>query len=204
VQLCVDAGARLNCIHCNTPSIEGRPYCTQCGAPLPAAAPHAARAGAAGGSEAFFVLAGMAGLTLVGLIASVAVPAVQDRGVRAQVAEALALSTDARQAISEALAAGEDPAQIDQDSLQLGEPASSPNVEFVRVAAGSVVIRFSSKARRPIAGQFIVIAPARNDVNQIDWLCGRHIAPEGWEALVPSAARHTTVADRYLPATCRR
>ena len=158
----------------------------------------------AGGSEALVVLAGMAGLTLVGLLASVAVPAFQDRGVHAQVAEALALSADAKQAISAALAAGEDAERIDQDSLQLGEPVSSATVEFVRVTARSVVIRFSSKARRAIAGQFIVIAPARNDVNQIDWLCGRHVAPEGWEPLVPSAARHTTVADRYLPASCRR
>lgn len=162
------------------------------------------RAGAAGGSEAFVVLAGMAGLTLVGLIASVALPAVQDRGARAQVAEALTLAADAKQAIGKALAAGEEPEQIDQDTLQLGEPVSSATVEFVRVTAGSVVIRFSGMARRPIAGQFIVIAPARNDVNQIDWLCGRHLVPEGWEPLVPSAARHTTVADRYLPATCRR
>jgi Tfp pilus assembly major pilin PilA len=168
----------------------------------PAPPRHAARN--AGATPAIVVATCVAALFLTGILAAIAIPAYQTYAIRAQVAEGLQLAEAPEQAIRAALIAGENPLQIDQDSLRLGELAASRYVEFVRVTAGSVVIRYGSRSNRAIAGEFLVIAPARNDVNEFSWLCGRRLAPEGWEPLVPAAARYTTIADKYLPARCRR
>jgi type IV pilus assembly protein PilA len=138
----------------------------------------------------------------IGVLAAIAIPAYQDYTIRAQITAGLNAASPYQAAIAAAAATGVKFANIDSKSLNLTAPTLR-YVESIDVAVGAIVITYSSAANEKIRAKSVVLVPALDEQQNILWLCGRARTPEGYRPMVRDAAQYTTVADKFLPLSCR-
>jgi len=150
-------------------------------------------------------------VAIIGILASIAMPAYENYAVRAQVAEGLAIAAMRKVAVTDAFVnRGEAPL----DRLQAG---MSPNatdttgkyVESVDVQSGVLVITFGGEANAAITGLNITVTPYETGNLGVVWRCGLANAPAGLSPMGTSGGLRTatyiapTVPIQYLPAACR-
>ena len=140
---------------------------------------------------------------LVGLML-VTLPALTDKAVREQVAEALPLADIAKPAIQAAWILG---VPLPADNAAAGLPAAdkivNQRVQSVTVAQGAIHITFGSRAHKELQGKVLTVRPAGVEDAHIvpfTWLCGSTAPPAKMTA---QGENRTNVPLKFLPASCR-
>lgn len=145
-------------------------------------------------------------ITIIGILASLAVSAYQTFTVRAQIAEGLTFASGIKVPIVDAYTnGGVAPANRQAAGLTpLPTDTRGSYVSSVEIDNGRVDITFGGPlSHQDIIGAVLTLTPYETIGNTIGWRCGYAPAPQG--ALLNGGAGHIapTVDTRYLPATCR-
>ena len=147
-------------------------------------------------------------VAIIGILASLAIAAYQTYLVRAQVAEGVSLAAAAKTSVIDAfLQSGRPPA----DRLEAGmgsDPTdtSGKYVAGVSIEDGRIDILFGNDAHAEIFDKTFSLTPYMSGDNAVVFRCGAAAEPSGGplsDGTVTSAHLDPTVAERYLPATCR-
>jgi type IV pilus assembly protein PilA len=150
-------------------------------------------------------------VAIIGILASLAIPAYQRYTIRAQVAEGITLGSKVKVPVVEAfLQSGRPPA--DRSAAGLTSEASDTQGRFVTgvdIEDGTIIVSFGNAAHGAISGSVVTVVPYETEDNSIVWRCGFAAAPSGLNVMGTASGAGTapllptTVAEAYLPATCR-
>jgi len=147
-------------------------------------------------------------VSVIGILAAIAIPAYQDYTIRAQVSEGLNLAAGPKAAVAEAYLRSR-AAPVDRSEAGLPPEATDTSgkyVESVDIAGGTILVTYGSEANSVIAGRVLGIQPYVTSDRTVVWRCGAGPAPQGAVAMdagAPSAAGATDVDARHLPSACR-
>jgi len=125
---------------------------------------------------------------IIGILASMAVPAYLDYAVRSQIGEGIQLTSAARIAVTEYYQdRGAFPADNATAGIEAAASISGSYVTQVAVAnAGLVQVTFGNAANVKILNAVLTFTPTNND-GSISWDC----------------AGDVVLVDKWLPASCR-
>ncbi len=150
-------------------------------------------------------------VSIIGILAAVALPAYQDYVVRAKASEGLLLAGEVQRAVSEYYDRwGRLPA--DNAAAGLPEPAAARGkaVASIEVIEGAVAIRYSPKGlygsstKTQAEEPTLSMRPAMNHAyptSALAWVCGAQTTLEGFDLIGQVAPNK--ILSRYLPAGCR-
>lgn len=143
-------------------------------------------------------------LAVLGALALMAIPSMQDNVVKRQVRDGMQLADLARQGVQAAyLVAGEMPADNAAAGIPPKDKIIGPLVTEVSVANGAVTLVFGNNAHKLIEGKKLTIRPAivpGQKMVPIGWLCHFAPVPPGMEVKGEDA---TDIPQNHLPADCR-
>jgi type IV pilus assembly protein PilA len=159
----------------------------------------------------FTLLELMIVVAIIGILASMAIPAYQSYVIRAQVAEGVNLAAGSQAPLVAAfLDSGNAPANRAAAGLSVNAADTAGTfVTSIDVVTGSLVVTYGYKANALIAGLTITLTPYETAESGVFWRCGSAPAPVGMNPLGTAgggtAAVYVapTVPDQFLPATCR-
>jgi len=141
-------------------------------------------------------------VAIIGILAAIAIPAYQDYTVRSQVTEGMNLASAVETGAAEYFAnVGSFPT-----SLSLAGISATPSGKYVgsiAIVSGGIQVNYGNQVNAVVTGQSLYITPYLSANNDIVWVCGNHTVPSG--ASIPTGVTNTltTIADKYLPQTCR-
>lgn len=143
-------------------------------------------------------------IAILGIGAGLAMPSYQDRVIRAQVAEGMALAEVAKQAIAAEYArSGRMPADNASAGLPPADSIVGNYVSSLAVEGGAVQISFGQLSNRNLAGQVLSLRPATVPTYRqvpIAWVCGQASVPPKMSA---EGRNRTTLPGPHLPVECR-
>ena len=152
-------------------------------------------------------------VTIIGILASVAIPAYQDYTIRAQVSEGMSLSAIARAAVAEEFLTEGLPPTDRADAGMSADPADTSGryVSGVDITNGVLTISYGNEANPRIAedgANTLTLTPYESADLSLLWRCGSAPAPGGAELLgtaagMAAAYLEPTLPVRFLPAACR-
>lgn len=155
-------------------------------------------------TSGFTLIELMVVVTIIGILASVALPAYQNYISRAKIAEALSLVDGVK---ADILEYREYKGQFPADNAAAGVPPADKIIgNFVKsaeVAKGAIHILLGNKAGKQLEGSFITIRPIEvvdSPDSPISWVCGNSPAPDGMQTV---GENKTSVNESLLPAICR-
>ena len=123
-------------------------------------------------------------VALIGILASVAIPAYQNYVVRARVAEGLELATLAKTTVTEEIIANNGEINSGKMGLTYKSPSATENVSAISINAdvGDITITYTEKA----GNGTIVMHPEVAATGEITWMC-----------------KEGTLDPKYRPSNCR-
>jgi len=144
-------------------------------------------------------------LLVMGILALMAIPALQEGTLRKQVKEGLALADIAKAGVQAFYStSGELPADNKAAGLPEADKIVGTMVSGVRVDNGAVTVTFGNNASKVIAGRKLTLRPAvvpDQLIVPIAWLCHRANVPKGME--VRGGNDKTDLSNEMLPVECR-
>lgn len=152
-------------------------------------------------------------VTIIGILASFAIPAYQDYTIRAQVSEGMSLAAIARAAVAEEFLTEGLPPTDRADAGMSADPADTSGryVAGVDIANGVLTITYGNEANARIAAagaNTLTMTPYESSDMSLLWRCGAAPVPDGAELLGTAAGMAATYVAptlpvRFLPAACR-
>ena len=150
-------------------------------------------------------------VAIIGILASIAIPAYQNYTIRAQVSEGINLAAAARSAIATSFV---DRGEAPMNRVEAGLSANATDstgayVSQIDITDGTLVVMYGVQASAAIAGQTVTLTPYEARDRSIVWRCGYADQPSGLSELGTAdggnAASYIlpTVPLQYLPASCR-
>ena len=150
-------------------------------------------------------------VAIIGILASLAIPAFQAYSIRAQVSEGLSLVAPAKARVASAfLTRGEAPA--DRTAAGLTAAATDTAGKYVTqvdIVDGVISVTYGFEASAVIAGLTFTMTPYETGNLGVVWRCGTAVAPTGLSLMGTSGGGNLTsyiaptVPARYLPSACR-
>jgi type IV pilus assembly protein PilA len=124
-----------------------------------------------GKQRGFTLIELMIVVSIIGVLASIAIPTYQRYVIRSQVAEGLSLSGGAQTAVSEFfMENGEWPTNNSEAGLPLGEEIRGDYTEQVVVTKNVIVILYGFDAHTDISGDTVSLT-AFNNEGSVSWSC---------------------------------
>jgi hypothetical protein len=121
---------------------------------------------------------------VIGLMASIAIPAYQEYTIKAKIAEALTVEKLASQSVTNYYQKHQ---ALPQNLAQAGFVKSpSPSIESIEIDQDSGVITMTM-ATTPIKDQTLILVPTLDDLEQITWVC-----------------QSEDIQNQYLPSECKQ
>jgi type IV pilus assembly protein PilA len=150
-------------------------------------------------------------VAIIGILASVAIPAYSDYAIRAQVSEGVYMATHAKGPIVEAfIQSGVPPANREAAGLSANiTDTQGKYVTAVSVLNGAITVRFGNEANAIISNRELTITPYETGNFGVVWRCGNAAVPAGLSEMGTVVGQNTaqhvapTVPNQYLPASCR-
>lgn len=141
-------------------------------------------------------------VSIVAILASIALPAYQDYDIRAQVSKGLQDMASVRNAVTDTFTkSGKMPGS--RSAADLPAAASSTQSRFVSsvdIGVGGVVtLTYGNSANAKISGRTIQLTPYISADRTVVWRCGAADAPDALESGKYAAG---SVEFRYLPMDC--
>lgn len=144
-------------------------------------------------------------VSIVGILATMALPSYQDRVIRAQVGDGIALSEFVRQSVAAHYSRHK---RMPADNAAAGLPKPQEivgnYVDEISVSEGTVTIVYGNRANRHLQGMKLALRPAvvpNQPVVPIAWVCGNASVPD--RMVLPGLGNATTLASTQLPIDCR-
>jgi type IV pilus assembly protein PilA len=150
-------------------------------------------------------------VAIIGILASMAIPAYQNFSIRAQVAEGINLASAMKAPIvTSFFDRGEAPPTRASVGLS-GNPADTQGnyVSQIDVSNGSIVVTFGNRAHSAIAGQTLALMPYETGDRSTLWRCGSAPVPPGVTPMGQAGGGNAavyqppTVPVQYLSSSCR-
>ena len=143
-------------------------------------------------------------VAVIAILATLAVPSMQDRIVRDQIVEAAKLADIAKAPIA---AAWSTTATLPADNAAAGLPSADKvvanYVSALRVENGAIHLSFGNRANAAIQGKTLTLRPGVVDdapVVPVAWVCAAAPAPQ---KMTLRGTDRTDVPARFLPLNCR-
>ena len=143
-------------------------------------------------------------ISIIGMLATMAVPSFMDRTIRAQVKEALALSEIAKKGVEDHYRVK---GKLPKDNVKAGLPKPEKiignYVTSVQVIDGAINIKLGNRINRFASGKTITLRPAIVDDAPrvpIAWVCGYASIPNG---MTMPAKNNSDILKRHVPVNCR-
>ena len=143
-------------------------------------------------------------VAVIAILATLAVPSIQDRLVRQQIVEAVKLADIAKGPVAASWAVSH---LLPIDNAAAGLPVAakivSNHVTALRVEDGAIHVTFGNQAYRAINGKTLTLRPAVVEdapIVPVAWVCGHAAAVEKMTA---KGVDRTDVPVSYLPLNCR-
>lgn len=144
-------------------------------------------------------------VAIIGILASIAIPAYQDYTIRAQVVESFSITGELKQSIADYYKdRGRFPANNQEAGVPAPEHLIGNYITKVEVVDGAMHVEFGNYVNMNLVEQTLTIRPvfvAANPTSPISWACGYRNPPPGMDA---AGEDRTTLDGRHLPASCRR
>ena len=149
-------------------------------------------------------------VAIIGILASMAIPAYQTYAVRAQVSEGLTLAAAAKTPITTAYL---DDGRAPADRIEAGLSANATDtfgryVASIGVEDGVLVVVYGHDASAVITGLTVTLTPYETPERGVVWRCGYAPVPTGLVEIGtgsgnPAVYIPPTVPAQYLPPNCR-
>ena len=148
-------------------------------------------------------------VAIIGILATIAVPAYSSYSARAQVTEALSIVGNAQLAINESYSnSGQWPADNTAAGLAAAADIDSKYVESVQVTDNVITVTFrnGAPAAGGIQGKTLLLTAGTSAAGIVNWQCGSMAEPSGVTAgTTPfaTAGAGGTLAQKDRPVDCR-
>ena len=143
-------------------------------------------------------------LAVIGILALMAIPALQDSALKSQVKDGLAIADLAKKGVQGAYsAAGDMPADNKAAGIPERTKIVATFVKDVNVDAGAVTLTFGNNASKALEDKKVTIRPAvvpGEPAVPIAWLCHATKVPKGMEV---RGKDETDIPWKWLPIECR-
>ena len=155
-------------------------------------------------SQGFTLIELMIVVSIIGILASVALPAYQDYTIRAQVSESLTIVSELKQSVAEFYKAK---GRFPNDNLEAGIPEKQflqgNYVQEITLENGAFHVKLGNKVNQFVMDQIVSIRPITvkgSPSSPFSWVCGNSPVPESMQA---HGENKSDVIAQHLPGACR-
>ncbi len=155
-------------------------------------------------NKGFTLIELMIVVSIIGILASVALPSYQVYTARAKVAEAISLAQELQPSIKDFY---KERLSFPKDNQHAGVPKAKfligNYVKSIQIEKGAIHVLLGNNVPEPMQGKTLSLRPivvVGSPSSPISWVCGKASAPEGMQAVGDDK---TDLDNEYLPGPCR-